>query len=61
MERIITAHQRSWGKVMFSQFFVCPKAGVGISGTRSLPGWVDMSVCWVCPGDGNVQEGVGMS
>ena len=66
---LITARQRSCGKVMFLLVSVCPQ-GVSISGPMSFPGgWVslvpgplqgggvDMSRGWVCPEDGCVCRG----
>ena len=35
---IFTAHQRSWGKVKFSQVSVSPQGGAGIPGPMFLPG-----------------------
>ena len=68
---LITARQRSCGKVMFLLVSVCPQ-GVSISGPMSFPGgWVslvpgplqgggvDMSRGWVCPEDGCVCAGGG--
>ena len=39
MPLFITALKRSYGKVIFSEVFVCPREwGCGITGTRSFPG-----------------------
>ena len=63
-DEVVTARQRSCGKVMFSEVFVCPHGCIFLWSHVLSRGWVSLvpgPLGWeVCPGCGNVW-GVGMS